>query len=214
MDNFTNKLTEEELTALLKEPAQSKKSTEIEDFLLYYGLEPGSHLISCKLIYAIYEKWSVNPLVSKAFKNKASLYIAPVKKEYYLVNQDALKISKYLYNSLNIIKQKTINYRPHFNNFLNFYGLKPGTFWLEVEVFHYLYDLWTFNKKKPLQNKQITELCSLVFTKKQNNKQKTFFGVDHMILNHISEQQIQEIKEGVLFKNDKKKKRPGKATKA
>lgn len=218
MGNFTNKLTEEELKALLKELPEDNKDkqdlskNDVLDFLSYYGLEAGSHLIPYKLIYSLYQKWSKNPLSDLSFKYQVSYYLATNNKgSYYLINQDVLKLNKYLFNYLNgkLIQKKVVNYRPHFINFINHYNIKTGNLWLEPEVFYYLYDLWMFNKKKKLNSVNISKLCSLHFPTKILKDQKTYFGVDNGIL--ITKKQIQEIKEGIAFKNGKKKKRKTKA---
>lgn len=218
MGNYTNKLTEEELKALLKELPEdnkdkeellSKSDNDILDFLTFYGLEAGSRLIPITLVYNLYTKWSKTPLTKNKFNTQICHFLAKdPKSAYFLINQDVLKINKYLYNFLKkiSIKTKVKDNQPHFVNFINHYNIKKGSTWIEKEVFLYLYDLWTFNKKKSLSPIHLMALCKMYFPNKKTKDGKTLYGIDSTIFKSINKQQIKEIQEGVLFRHAKKKK--------
>jgi hypothetical protein len=82
----------EELLKIAQSPgeAQVKPLREVEEFILFLGMEEGKEVVDARAIVDMYRRWSVKQENAKSFMRKFNKYFNPYKKAkytYYLMNQ-------------------------------------------------------------------------------------------------------------------------------
>ncbi len=214
LKKLLNNLSEEELLNVLKEDTETyyENVNDLEKFLTFFNLTHGTQLIRKNFLYNIYYKWSKDPLSRRVFGRimldyVGSRQIGPY--TYFLLNQMPLELKQ---KSLSLLKPKrdktkSPTYKKHFDNYLNYYGIRPGKYYLEGFVLYYLYDKWVFSTKKnrPIGYSQFVNFLRLYFDVKRKSKsvngitdtsKVAWFGITKDILKHISLIEIQQIREG------------------
>jgi hypothetical protein len=218
-----NKLSDNELLDILNRTSlEDKDRIKIEDssdndilrFISFYEIEEGKHFVSSSLMYKLYKAWSRGMSLSSQFGHQFSQYFSKyqIGLSYgYLLNIDKLKVSKQLFNYLNADSkiQKTVR-KTHVANFIKKYGIKRGTFEIDLHSLYYLYDKWTYSYKKkvPLSKFVFFNVMKLFLsTNPLTGHNKTYFLIDETILNYITREEIERIQKGALVKYAREKKR-------
>lgn len=188
---------------------------ELNDVVLFlstYDITPGPNLVLHRLIYRLYRLWSKQPLTHQQFTQEMVKYLISYEKRdqwYYLINTAAFKLSAKAYELLKaqtVNKTKSKNYKRHFEAFLKFHGLTPGTLWLESYLIFYLYDLWANKKPKPLGEKQFHKFAKLYFKhKRRSDSQVEWYAVDESVLRFLPQEHIDQIRQSRKRKNGKEK---------
>jgi len=211
----SNKLPSKESTENLLDLLETNKVKNkvnrdgtISSFVSVFKLKSGQQSISAEELFNLYKKWTKTPLTRSKFLRELKRYIEYTYKNGYLY----FLIDFTCFNMTVSTKQKLIErpktksriYTTHFENYLKFYGIKQGTFWLEDHILFHLYDKWTYKNKNrhPLSFIQFNKFCKLYF----ENKTK-YFGVNKEILNHLTPEHLQQLREKT---NEKRKKESNK----
>jgi len=186
-----------EIEDLLKQ-LDDADDTAIEDsnfdvfnFLAFYNIQPGENLVKKDLLYSLYKKWSKIPVTPASFTIAASKYL-PVEKTYFFtINESSFNITKKI---IKLLKKhtkdfvKTRSYKNHFDNYLKYYTIEPGDYWIELDNLYHLYDKWTFKNKvqRILSKNQFYRFCKLYFkTRESFQKRVTWFSVNESIKQHF-----------------------------
>lgn len=203
-----NQLSDKELHELLQSSPQIPVENsfnypnDIMDFISFYNLKPGEENIPLRVLYKVYNKWSETPLkrsqfsehigrffVTKAFGNGNSVVCLDKNaKQFQKIIQEFFK---------KMDKTKKKGYKKHFDSFLNFYNISPGTLYLKDKVLYDLYDKWTYKNQNynPLSFNQFLGFLRLYFKKDEKYiAGNYYFSLDATIVNHLSEDMINEMK--------------------
>lgn len=178
-----------------KETKVPVKENSLLKFLNEFNIEPGTHKVDRKIIYKLYEQYSLHPLGEKKFFKEVSNYLATSDGRYMKyrkflhINQRSLDLSERVINLLrpkSRPKTKMIPMQMHFQNFVNKFNLKvgksPNSIWVSVPTLYDLYDEWVYGirKKRPLAIKEFTNFCKLYFPIKRTNS-KVWVSLDDSI---------------------------------
>jgi frataxin-like iron-binding protein CyaY len=205
----------EELLELVNEaPSDDSVILELNDVVLFlttFEIKPGTEIILNKELYRLYKMWSKRPINPNHFGMEMAKYIPSRDihgRYYYTINISAFKLSersRQLIRVKLIDKTKSKNYKRHFEAFIKHYDLKPGKYWLESYLIFYLYDLWTYKKKKPLGEKQFHRFAKLYLKhKEKRHGHSVWYAVDESILQHLPQEHIDQIRESRKKKHGKK----------
>ena len=208
LKTFPNKITDEELTKILKETSEEEKSTlkastnlDIIDFITVFNITEGKHFVSTHFIYKLYYNWSKRKFDRGTFFQEFTKYI-PKYFSYpnlgYLININALTLSKQLYNFID--KPKIVispSIHRHAQNFIKKFDIKPGDCRVGLDALYRMYDRWTYAIKKPnpLTYREFSAILNFFIktrTKSLHNK-RTYY-LDSSILNHLTEEDVRKIK--------------------
>jgi hypothetical protein len=206
-------LSEKELLDLIKN--ENTEQTKLENdaphdvlkFISTYNLQPGTYKIQFKLLFALYSKWSKERVSRKQFSFVLGYYFE-TKGAGVLLNRSALAITKDLFEYLNKKQKTSKSYKKQLENFIEFYSIQDGTFWIDADTLYYLYDKWAYDKKlhtSVLNKRELTGFLK-VFFKYKDKYPKVLFSLSKTILNHITKHEINQIQEGVTFRSEKSKK--------
>lgn len=219
--NYTGKLSDEELLKALENTKETKevpKSSEVLRFIDAFKMDKGSYEIGSKFMYDLYRKWSAKPLDQRGFAKEFNNYFKPrssFHKMIYDLNLnpkefESLRAGK---NKYKTDKTKSPHYKQHFELFLNRFDIKKGTLYIKIPVLYDLYDKWHYTNFKK-KNNTITpllfnEFLRLYFNYKMDHM-NYYFGIDKMILNHLTDEQrlqclSQKGQNNVRKKENKKK---------
>lgn len=217
-----NSLTEEELTRILEQTSVEDKNkikieeastNDILEFISFYNLQAGTNVIPAKLIKRLYSHWSKNPVyaVNAVLTEFFPTYLAHTGKIAFLLNQDAMNISKELFNFLDKPEIKNNkSYRKHCELFLKKFDLKSGNFEVCKEVIYYLYDKWMYSKrsKEQLSLKNLSSILKvyLKFIAPHGRTIRGKFSISKSVLKHITLEEINQIEKGTLFNKNAKEK--------
>lgn len=193
------KLTDEELLKILETspqdtPSSTSYKNDVLDFINYYKFNQGPYKIDSTVLYVIYQHWSNNALNKKTFKIHMSRFFEATNNSKYLL----LNIDPFIIN--NILQQlrkkqdktKSKPWKKHFENFIDHYKLSSGTLYLSTIILFKLYKNWK-GYKKGLGLNQFSNFLNLYFKHKIINQNK-WFGVNKSIINHLTDEMINEIK--------------------
>ena len=147
--------------------------SSVYSFLVTYGIKSGESTVKSRLLYELYKRWTKAPLEKAKFENAITKYLVRCSRSgqtVYLIDKDAFKIGEEIQKFLTPSnKTKSKSYKKHFEIYLDKYGIKPGTYWLESYILYFLYDKWIYSikKKAPLGEIQFFNFCKLYFKYKR-----------------------------------------------
>lgn len=210
-------ISTEELLSLLDSSSEKKSyttSNDVADFLNFYSITPGKNPLVRNFLYHLYKNWTKNPIDKERFSLEVNKYLYTSHSDeryYYLINQDAFSLNKKVYDLLKknfVEKTKSPKYKKHFDSFIKFYEIKKGSYWITLDLFYYLYKLWTYKikNKNPLGIKQFTSFCKLYFITKEVKKE-IYINIDESINKYLTKERLQrydQIKEHKEKANKKK----------
>jgi hypothetical protein len=144
-----SQLTYEELMLAFEDAAEveevisEEQDEDVVPFLSNYGVQPGNHPVSKKLLYNLYKEYSKLPLSQTTF-NLRVLDFVPQQKimgiPYYCLNQDNFVISKHIFKEQKTReKTKSLTYQKHFQWFLEGRQVKSGSKWVEGYILFFIY---------------------------------------------------------------------------
>jgi hypothetical protein len=196
-------------------------SDDVFSFLTFFKFEPGNNLISKKLMYNLYKRWS-NVCYSKVeFGLKIADYFeAHVKgpKTFWKVNHNSLQVNEFLLKYLekkSIDKTKYPRWKKHYEDYLKFYSIKKGNKWIQSYVLKHLYDKWCYdnNRVSLLSSNQFFNFCKLYFDYKRNTDSRMqWFGVNEEFMNTIPKTTLNTIHQAWNKKHGKRKKSANKTS--
>jgi hypothetical protein len=189
-------------------------SSDVPEFLSFYKIKPGKDLVLKRVLYKLYGYWSENSLDKEKFNSQVNEYI-PTRQVgpymYYVINQKALDLSKHAYDHIiehTHDRTKIPAWKAHFDKYLEYYKLKPGTFFIESYILHNLYDKYTYETKKkmPMGYKQFVNFCRLYFDAERLTSNKVcYFGVDKSIREFITDDEIKQLRKSRKLNGKKAK---------
>lgn len=193
----------------IKEQTSYSYKNDILDFISTFNLKNGSDEITNKLLHKIYSSWSKIKLNQSEFTHQIHLFFNSKKaggKYFILLNLDynAL-LKKSLFSIAKKSKTKRKSYKVHFEKYLNKYSITNGSFFIKDSVLYNLYDKWTYSFKKshPLGPIQFNGFCKLYF-KFKYIEGGYWFGVDKSIIQHLSEDNINQMRKSNNVKKSNK----------
>lgn len=205
------KATKDDPTTPLK-PARGLD--EIVEFLVFFGFDQGDKRVRKATMYKLYKLWSKDPVDNYRFNFTVGQFLLSTNSSgtyYYLVNQSTFKIHEKTLGYLEEKRDKTKSKRckRHFDNYLDKYELKRGTYWLESFILYYLYDLFCYSngyKANPLGENNFINFCKLQFeTKRRASSRMTWFGVDPCVLKYLPEEHLKQLREGRAWRHGRLK---------
>ena len=175
--NFMSKLTDEELLQILETSEESipTNSSNLSLFISTFGMQEGTSKIPVKLVYRLYKLWAKAPIGEASFYQEMSLLL-PTKRanggiHHYTLDSNTLKLDEEIYKLIRekrIPKEKSDNFKKHFDNFLKKYMIESGNVWVSYQSVYDLYHSWVKKnyKKHPLSQKNFRIFCQMYFTTK------------------------------------------------
>lgn len=204
-----------------KEEALAHKLDDTIRFLTTFNIQPGDNYVRKSALYQIYRKWSHSPIGVNKFATIVGSYIPFSTKgphTYYRVNLKASELSIEVYKNIedtSIDKNKSKNWRVHFENFLNKFSITKGTYWIESYMLYYLYDKWTYEikRKNCIGYNQFVSFLDVYFEHKRKTADRVeWYKIDINILEHLPIKKQREIRKARKIKYGKTKKGRKKVT--
>lgn len=219
-----DKASEEDLLKILEGDTSVEQAydfdNDVDIFLSLFTITPGDNLLSVKIFYELYYKWSKNPIHRNDFPKKVGKYLPiTTSKGNLFFSISALpiflknKVLAHIASRINTPNKLTSPiHKRHFDNFLSFYKIKRGRYYIQAYVLYYLYDKWTFKTKtkNTLGYKYLINFLKLYFPNKMKAKHGTsvyWFAVHKSILEHITTTEINEIIQGYQYQYGNKTKK-------
>jgi len=219
----------EELEEIEKEDitkySDADNKAKVVAFLVDYGLKPGDHPISSKLLYELYKSLTLEPLRKQQFMLIIHDYLPITRYEersqvFYLINLDSFKVSESileLKSKKRKPRDKSITYRKNFEQFLEDCKIDCGQRWLAGYIIHYRYleHMKKKDKRSQFSYHNFIQMLKLYFEHKVPSRTYALhFGVDDATFDYYTRRQQRGIEARRLEKrkkkDSKKKKRVGK----
>lgn len=201
-----NTLTDKELLDLIGEdtpgPNQSpiiEYKNDLMEFLSVYNIKEGYIKVSSNLLYKLYREWSNSPIQKKTFTEEMCQLFTYKRYgigRFLLLNIKAFQLAQQYSKLMKPIdKTKRKGWKQHFDRYLEKYSIKSGGFFVKYTVLYNLYDKWVYKNKNrhPLGIDQFKNFCKLYFDYKTVQK-CYWFSVDKSIIQHLSEEDLKELK--------------------
>ena len=178
LDSANTPTSESELV-----PSNDITDSDVFTFINALKILPGAKKVQKRLLYTIYRNWSTEPVTKVSFSNFIQMFFE-FDQLHYKLSLDALELLRIPFKVIRKIKQdgtKSKSRKQHFEAFLSFYKLAPGSFYVETGILYYLYDKWTYNNnnKRPMSLKVFFKFLGIYFEKKRLLSSKvSFFGIN------------------------------------
>jgi hypothetical protein len=196
----------------LKKEDVVESDNDVVSFLSYFNIKPGTNLTSSWFLFKLYKGWSKTPLKRYNFSLELSKYLPRAHQTFLYIDKTSAQISKQLKDYLETNKKsrkhtKNPNYHRKMKTFLDRYQIKEGNYPIEGFILFHMYDCWSYQsrKEKPLTQKIFISLLK-VFFEHYEHDDITWFYIDKSILNYISYQVMNELRQGKEFYTHGKKK--------
>ena len=219
-------ITTEELLKALDTPVEEKPveigqedysdfKNDIFSFLAFFELTPGEFEIKKNVLYSIYFSWSEDPMKRSKFYQCMSAYI-PLSSgltKYYTINKPIMKLTYEAYKKFKkeAWQLKSKNFMKQFKHFLGIMEIKPGEFWIERELLHFIYDKYTLifdkTRKGVITEQTFYKFCDIFF-KYTRTKNGIMYAVNEEVTKHFQPGQLERMR-----KEYAQKKRPKKRNK-
>lgn len=213
----TDLSTEELLKALDNKEDTFVSSDPVFSFIQSFELKPGKTKIKLHLLYDLFKEWNkFSYLTSIQFKNEMAKYFtfsisSNIRNVVFLLNASIMDIVKHIEknkkpDSYSHIKYK--NNQKRFDKFIEAHDIKPGSLFIESDVFFHIYDTWTYknNITITLSYEKFVSICHLYFDDKHfAGSELTWFGVDSSIKQYISTQAVSNWRQGRTKRGKKSK---------
>lgn len=211
-------LSVEELISQINQESpeeQNKKevtlSEEDESTFLYFlhnfNIVPGNEPIKKNVMWAIYKAWARNPIKRKDFMAQLNSYFpdnttVTNKQGTIYINVNAAKLAFEVFTKFKRLnqrlKQKPANDK--LDNFLNYYHITDGSYWLEDYLLYFLYDKYSYrvlkiNPNTPLYLSKVVfnGLCNVRFEKAQKNG-TMFYAVNENVIKLYEPGQLERMR--------------------
>jgi len=180
-------------------------SDDIVPFLSHYNVVPGDMLVSKKLLYKLYKTYSKEPQTERTFNNTVGTFLGHYRNysgNFYLINQDAFKISQYIFKDTlkhKVKKTHSGTYQRHFEWFTSNACVESGNNWLEGFILHQIYKDHCRSKHvtATLGTENFHKFLKLHFEHRRVSKSRAlFFKVDDNTFNKLTEEEKNGIREG------------------
>jgi hypothetical protein len=184
-------------------------SNSVLRFLVAHGIEAGRYNAPISGLFALYCKWTDLAMGKRAFHNKIAQFLV----KRVIRDIGFVRINKSI-TQLGIIENEIVTkkHNPsafqykkrHFDNFLAYYDLKAGKFFVESFILYHLYDRWTHmnGTKNTLGKPSFNEFCALYF-RTRRNKDMLEFSVSSTIKHILPKEQMEEIRKGYKWRKRK-----------
>lgn len=217
--------TTEELLKALENPPEVKPEAigqddysdfknDIFSFLAFFEITPGEHEIKKNVLYSIYFSWSEEPLKRSKFYQCMSEYI-PLSKgvtKYYTINKPVMKLTYEAYKKFkkDAWQLKSKHFMKSFKDFLSSMDIKPGEFYIERELLHFIYDKYTFKNniilKGTIQETTFYKFCDIFF-KYTRTKNGIMYAVNEEVTKHFQPGQLERMRKEYAQKKRPKKRK-------
>lgn len=186
------------------------KEDDVLGFMATFNILPGEEKVKKNLFYSIYKSWSKDPVKKDEFLNKVTKFIE-TNRAYFLLNQNAVKLTYDVYlkfkDEHKLVKSKAK--ANNFQDFLKYYALNAGEYWLNAEIFYFLYDKYINDKglhTRQLSKYQFELFCKLHFRSKLTVHGRVY-GLSNNVVNFYQPNQLERMKATHLYEEEKPKKK-------
>jgi hypothetical protein len=190
----------------------------IASFIHAFNLKDGKHLISHIPLFTLYKLWNKGSgtTVDEFTREMNYFFISErrrsgsVFRTYYRLNENALKLIKYIDHYRKDSKRKyrtNKNYKKYFEKFFADIGITGGDLYIEADVLYHVYDTYMYKRNRKSYAYHSFELvCTLLFeTKYFTDFTLPWFGVSENIKQLISEEAVANWRKGRKLRGRKTK---------
>lgn len=198
MKKLITEVSNEDLLKILNDTQEVEilptATHDVYDFITTIQLKSGKEPITTALLYKIYNMWSKNPvgmikfslILKELFPNKKHHELNMI---YTNLNKNKLlKQTIEYYRKDTKLQKKSSNNR--FNEFMKYYGLKPGRFCVRAKT---IQDLYRNHTNSYMGMANIVAFCKLYFKYFIIND-AYWFKVDSSIIKHLTPKMLKELK--------------------
>lgn len=210
----------EDLLAALDKPDEIRETEEIleytNDILPFFsslGITAGEVRIKKTTLHSIYRAWSKTPMNKTQFMLEIAKFLPVINAQFVTINKNAIKLTHEAYKKFNKENKriKSKHWARHFEDFLNYHSLERGEYWLEVDIFYFLYDKY-LNKLK-LDNhgsflaKEMFIYYADVFLKSKLTVHGKMYGVSENVTTFFQPDQLERMRKEYANQEEKPKKK-------
>ena len=220
MKKLPSKISTEDLLKALDSKEEVKEEirevfdfgNDVPLFLSKYKIESGTQTITKKKLYRLYKQFSETPVNLYEFYLTVGGFIESYKDDHYLINLNRAEIHNLIQKNKPNSKKfalTSVSTRRHFELFLEETDINKGQKWVEAHVLIYLYHKWCRANKKSirLKPKVFVSFARLYLETKRTTHQFTWFKVNEVLINSLTEDDKRKIR------NDREKRQGKKVTK-
>lgn len=217
MKKLPKDITDQALLDALKSqdenlPAVLEYFNDVVPFISHFNIGVGTELVTNKLIYWLYTKWSKEPLSKSGFFQEFSKYI-PAHNSNYKINVSSLTLSEAAYKMIQKKVRdplKTKKGKFDFDQFLERYSIQKGNKWVPSYLIYYYYRHWADSlKKKPLSLESFTQFCKLYFEHKKPAPKQVYFKLNNQFERKYLDKELRDaIREDWEKSTSRKKNEP------
>lgn len=190
--------------AITKKEEYEEVQNNVFQFIIRYGLKPGYHKVPKKLIKELYCYWSGKEITTDQLSIDLGMYIPTENKygkegRYFHLNKSIAFIAK----SYEELKPRKLDFRKSkiqkklMEDFISEYSLKPGYFYVEVDILYYLFcNFVDKRKRRPIEIKRFTELMDLYFKSRFLGLSVIWYGLTEDITKHIPKELVANWRQG------------------
>lgn len=191
------------------DPSNPITSSEVYTFINIFKLAPGPYLVRTSLLYKLYKAWSKKPMKKMEFGIRFTEIISKNESEsIHRLNRHSRELIELpiQYQARNNTTARFRTVFPRFQEYLNHYNIKQGTYFIECYVLYQLYIM--FKPGKSLSYKTFHKLCELYFKRERLlNTSISMFGVHEDIKQYLSQDVLDKATEWSRKRNETKRKK-------
>jgi hypothetical protein len=197
MRSINKKLTDDELLDALNSDVEAPivYNSEFIRFLETFKIRSGTQKVKIRLLYDLYNKWSLESMTAENFGHKMGDLFEISKSgpnTFILINMESIEILKFKEQvKPKVTKIVSQRFKKNFEAFIEKYEIERGTLFLKSITLYDLYDKWCYrngNKINPLNINVFNSFAELYFTKKMD-KNYLYFGVSEKVTKHLNNEQ-------------------------
>jgi len=167
------KLAEENGPSTKTEPQDfSEYRNDVLDFLRTLEITTGENPVLKNTLFLIYKAWSEQPVSRSIFSLLiGQLFRTNAKKGFVYINKTSIKITHDAYVKF---KKKTYILKgrklaDNFNDFLRYYSIQSGTYFIEFDFLYLIYTRYVEQKEilKPFSRASFEKYCKVNFPRKR-----------------------------------------------
>ena len=143
------------------DPSNPITSSEVYTFINIFKLAPGPYLVRTSLLYKLYKAWSKKPMKKMEFGIRFTEIISKNESEsIHRLNRHSRELIELpiQYQARNNTAARFRTVFPRFQEYLNHYNIKQGTYFIECYVLYQLYIMFKPGKDKS-RVRLPTEIC-------------------------------------------------------
>lgn len=191
---------------ITKKTEDEEVQNKIYQFLIQYDIKPGYQKVPKKLLTALYSYWSGERMSQAKFTSNVNMFLPSENKygklgQYFRINKSIAAITKHYEGmkpkKLDFTKSKI--YQKLITDFIQNYNLKPGKFYVEVDIMYYLFCTFLDKKRrKHISQSKFESLLYLFFKRKFLGYAVSWYGFTEDIIQHLPKELVDNWRQGRL----------------